>query len=309
VGESLAACLVASAAILLAPVAASAGVVPTDQTREIEATATTATGFLCPPPGCAPTSVVVDSDSDEATGFEAFTSSVSPGPTAEVEMDTSELAASVITASGGHSLHSSSTLTFPEGFPFYETVSGVGQSVLEVVFDVDEDAVWCLSGLLSVTGGFAWNSQVGVAFSGPQGELLNEVLATDACFEPPCMEVDPIAIQTCGALPAGSYTLHVDATGSAYTFRFANQLFDGSTTASFDLTLDLDATPPSELPALSAPARWLLIVALGALAAVGSRHARVRWGVRASPATATPGISRVPTEKPGFSTRGSSRAR
>jgi len=235
---------IATGGLLLAMTMGAAGaaksalIQPTAQTRSVSGSASAQD----------PGGPVSDSNSDQATDFTPFVSAVSATATLNDAEGTgggiqnSEIQDDAIVASG-------STSATAESFEEEGRADGSGSSIVVVEFTLLTQASYTLQGELS-------------AFDNGSAELVLRNSAGDIFRDD---ATGTIVIDDAGTLPAGPYTLEINASGNASAdFPFAAEF----AFAEYDITLQFTVAAVPAVGPVGLAALALLLAAIGRAASV-----------------------------------------
>ncbi len=238
---------IATGGLVLATVMVAAGpansalIQPTAQTRSVSGAA-----FAQDQGGS-----LSDADSDQATDFTPFVSLVSAGATLSGAEGTgggiqnSEIRDDAIVATGSASATA-------ESFDDDGVADGSGSSILLVDFTLLTQASYTLQGEISASD----SGSARLILRDSSGEIFRED-ATGTIF-----------INDAGTLPAGPYTLEINASGSG----FADFSFPGEfAQAEYDVTLQFAVTAVPALGPAGLAALALLLAAIGRTASAVRR--------------------------------------
>ena len=233
--------LVLATAMVAAGAANSGLIQPTAQTRSVSGAA-----FAQDQGGS-----LSDADSDQATDFTPFVSLVSAVATLSGAKGTgggiqnSEIRDNAIVASGSASATAESVAD--DG-----TAYGSGSSIVVVDFTLLTPASYTLQGTMSAFD----NSSAQLILRDSLGEIFREDVT------------DTIVIDDAGTLPAGQYTLEINASGSTVAdFPFAAEF----AFAEYDVTLQFAVTAVPALGPAGLAALALLLAAIGRTASAVRR--------------------------------------
>ena len=226
--------LIAMAMAMAAAGAAKSGLIqPTAQTRSVSGSASAQD----------PGGPVSDSNSDQATDFTPFASAVSASATLNDAEGTgggiqdSEIQDDAIVASGSASATA-------ESFEEEGVADGSGSSIVVVDFTLLTQANYTLQGELSAFD----NGSAELALRNSSGDIFRD----DA--------TGTIQIDEAGTLPAGPYTLEVNANGSASAdFPFAAEF----AFAEYDVTLQFSIAAVPAVSSAGLAALTFLLAAIG----------------------------------------------